>query len=202
MGNPENLETKIVETAKQMFVKNGYSQTSMSDIATALGINRPTLHYYFRTKDKLFEATFVPIIESFLPKIEGIFSMEIPIEEKLEKIIDAYIGLYLENPFLPQFIIGESQRDIENLFDTIKRLKFNNYVLVVENLMKSEIAKGTIKDIPIRILFLAFIGQIITPFLAKNLVKKAFDLNEETYRDFILEWKSYILKLLKMLLLN
>ena len=46
----ENIESRIIEAAKQEFIKKGFEQTSMSDIAAVVGINRPTLHYYFRTK--------------------------------------------------------------------------------------------------------------------------------------------------------
>lgn len=56
--NDNNIENKIIETAQQLFVKNGFTDTNMSDIAAAVGINRPTLHYYFRTKDKMFQAVF------------------------------------------------------------------------------------------------------------------------------------------------
>lgn len=54
----ENIESRIIEAAKQEFIKKGFEQTSMSDIAAVVGINRPTLHYYFRTKDKMFQSSF------------------------------------------------------------------------------------------------------------------------------------------------
>ena len=44
-GQTENIESRIIEAAKQEVIKNGYVETSMSDIAAAAGINRPTLHY-------------------------------------------------------------------------------------------------------------------------------------------------------------
>ncbi len=57
MGATENneLEYQIIETAKQLFIEKGFVETSMSDIAAKVGINRPTLHYYFRTKDRMFQ---------------------------------------------------------------------------------------------------------------------------------------------------
>lgn len=200
MNEPENLELKIIETAKQLFIKKGYSETSMSEIATTVGINRPTLHYYYRTKDKLFEAVFYPILGSFIPKIEWIASLDISLEEKLEKIIDEYFSLYLENPFLPQFVIGESQRDVDHLFDAIKKLKLDNYVITIDKAFKKEMEKGTIRKTSTRIFFLTFIGQIIIPFLAKNLVLKIFEFNEEEYRQFIDDWKLQILQQLKLVL--
>ena len=44
-----DLERQIIETAQQLFIEKGFAGTSMSDIAATVGINRPTLHYYFRT---------------------------------------------------------------------------------------------------------------------------------------------------------
>ena len=71
-NNNEDLEKKIIEAAKELFIENGFAETSMSDIAAKVGINRPALHYYFRTKDKMFQAVFGNIILSFIPKIHDI----------------------------------------------------------------------------------------------------------------------------------
>ena len=65
-NNNEDVEKKIVEAAKELFIENGFAETSMSDIAAKVGINRPVLHYYFRTKDKMFQAVFGNIILSFI----------------------------------------------------------------------------------------------------------------------------------------
>ena len=64
------LEEKIIAVAKDVFIERGFDGASMSDIAAKVGINRPTLHYYFRTKDKMFEAVFLSIVQSFIPKIQ------------------------------------------------------------------------------------------------------------------------------------
>ena len=61
----ENIESRIIEAAKQEFIKKGFEQTSMSDIAAVVGINRPTLHYYFRTKDKMFQAVSPRSLQNF-----------------------------------------------------------------------------------------------------------------------------------------
>ena len=67
-NNNEDLEKKIIEAAKELFIENGFAETSMSDIAAKVGINRPALHYYFRTKDKMFQAVFVISYFLLIPK--------------------------------------------------------------------------------------------------------------------------------------
>lgn len=45
-----DLEQQIIKTAQQLFIEKGFVETSMSDIAATVGINRPTLHYYLEPK--------------------------------------------------------------------------------------------------------------------------------------------------------
>ncbi len=85
-----DLEQQIIKTAQQLFIEKGFVETSMSDIAATVGINRPTLHYYFRTKDKMFKAVFGSIVMSLMPKIQDIVKQDIPFMERLSMILDEY----------------------------------------------------------------------------------------------------------------
>ena len=98
MGATENneLEYQIIETAKQLFIEKGFVETSMSDIAAKVGINRPTLHYYFRTKDRMFQAVFGSIVMSLLPKVQEIIQQELPFIDRVSLILDKYISLFTE----------------------------------------------------------------------------------------------------------
>ncbi|WP_347394970.1 TetR/AcrR family transcriptional regulator, partial [Parabacteroides leei] len=52
------MESRILEAAKQVFVTKGYEATKMGDVAAKAGIGRTALHYYYRTKEMLFDAIF------------------------------------------------------------------------------------------------------------------------------------------------
>jgi len=196
----ENIEVKIIEAAKKQFTENGFKKTSMSDIAAAAGINRPTLHYYFHTKDKMFEAVFSLVVQSFMPKIELIAVEDISFEEKLGKIIDQYLIIYKENPDLPQFVIGEIQRDPDHLLSVMKKLGFDNYLVIFGRLINIERKKGNLKQVPEPILLLTFFSQLTFPFLSRNMIKKLFELDDEGFGKLITEWKPYIIMQIKMLL--
>lgn len=86
------LEEKIIAVAKEVFIEKGFDGASMSDIAARVGINRPTLHYYYRTKDKMFQAVFLSIIQSFIPKIQDVFVDDNkPFSEKIRIVVDTYL---------------------------------------------------------------------------------------------------------------
>lgn len=198
----ESLELRILETGKILFAKNGYKKTHMSDIAVAAGINRPTLHYYYRTKDLLFEAVFAQLIQSFIPKIELITAEDISLEEKIDRIVDEYISIYIDNPYLPQFIISEIQRDPDYLMTVMEKLYFDKYLRILENMIKNEVDKGKIKAIPSPVIFLSFFGQLVSPFLSKNILLKLFLKDEEHFIPFLDEWKKYVKSQMKVLLFN
>jgi len=198
----DSLEIRILEVGKILFSKNGYKKTHMSDIAAAVGINRPTLHYYYRTKDMLFEAVFAQLIESFIPKVELITAENIPIEEKVDRITDEYISIYIDNPYLPQFVISEIQRDPDYLMSVMEKLHFDTYLQILENMIKSEVEKGKIKEMPSSVIFLSFFGQLVSPFLAKNILLKLFLKEEENFIPFLYEWKNYVKRQMKVLLFD
>lgn len=66
----ENIKDKIIQTAHRLFIRKGFVETSISDIAAA-GINRPTLHHYFHTKYKMFRTAFRDIRGICHPRSAG-----------------------------------------------------------------------------------------------------------------------------------
>jgi AcrR family transcriptional regulator len=55
-GKREALKRTVIEVAAKLFAERGFAGTSPQDIADALGISRPTLYYYFSSKDEILAA--------------------------------------------------------------------------------------------------------------------------------------------------
>lgn len=195
-----HIENKIIEAAQELFMEKGFEKTNMSEIARKAGINRPALHYYFRTKDKMFEAVFSTLVGSFLPHLEDIFAKDIPFMDKVQKVLDGYIVIFTQNPSLPQFILGEVNRDLEHLLETIRNLHFDTYLQSIEKILISEMEKGNLKTVPIPMVMLTFYSQLIFPFLAKPLIMAIFYGNEEEFATFIHAWKKHVMEQVKSLL--
>src|SRR5438034_192170 len=49
----ELVENEIYEHAIRLFAERGFAGTSLQDIADALGVTRPALYYYVKSKDEL-----------------------------------------------------------------------------------------------------------------------------------------------------
>ena len=119
------MEPRIIEAAKRVFVRKGYEAATMSDVAAEVGIGRTALHYYYRTKEILFDAIFGQLLSSLLPNIDRVLDEKSTMLEKMPVIVDLYMGIVRANPMFPNFVVGELNRDPERLFQTVLRPEKN-----------------------------------------------------------------------------
>lgn len=113
----KNTEQKILDAARVVFTRQGFAAARMDDIATEAGINRALLHYYFRSKQKLFDVIFEENLSRFYRSFIEILSSELDLESKIRNLISAEIDMLLENRDLPLFIISEASRNPEMMVE-------------------------------------------------------------------------------------
>ena len=89
ISTAERTEKAIIEAAARLFLEKGYASTSTTEIAKEAGCNQAMVHYYFRTKDRLFEAVFADKFQGFVSSIMNISEGDLPFEEKLTQKIGA-----------------------------------------------------------------------------------------------------------------
>jgi AcrR family transcriptional regulator len=90
-------EKEIIEAAKALFAKNGYSPTSMDDIARDVGIAKASLYYFFKSKEEIFAA----IIEEVIAEVKNSLDQELAVCKNtpadLARMIDRTIAICLKN---------------------------------------------------------------------------------------------------------
>ncbi len=201
MTNNNEIEQRIVCEAKRLFVENGYQDTSMSQIAEAAGLTRPALHYYFNTKEKLFGSVFASVIGSFIPHIEEILTADRPISERLNILVDAIIDYLRENPSAPLFFMREAIRDSRYFVEILGQMGLKQRFIRIGQHLKEEMVQGKIKPTPIHVVVFAFYGQLLGPFVLRNIVNPVLVPSEEEFDKLMTEWKSYFVSQMEYLLL-
>ena len=195
------LEARIVDAARQLFIERGFVGTSMSDIASRAGINRPTLHYYFRTKERMFDAVFGGIVGTLVPRVKDIvLQPDRPIGERVASVVDAYYDVFGANPGLPMFIVREMHRDFDGVVRTIMELRLGQYIESVRQGLQGEMDSGRLRQVPMRYLFLTFYSMLTMPFVAGNLCRTVLLDDDETFADLLAGWKPYIVDAMERLL--
>jgi AcrR family transcriptional regulator len=187
----DNTEEKILTAAQTVFIHKGMDGARMQEIANEAGINKALLHYYFRTKEKLFEAIFRKVFRQIFPNIDTFIRSELPIEEKLGIFIDKYIELLLRNPYLPSFILKEIHRDPEFLASVIKSTGVKPQEVFA--MFEKEMEAGKIRKMDPRDLLINMLSLSIFPVAAKPLMKIMFFENDKkAYDDFLLKRKETV----------
>ncbi len=186
-----NTEQNILKAAKKVFVEKGMAGARMQEIANEAGINKALLHYYFRSKEKLFEAVFTEILSKLIPNISELLLSKLPLFEKIEKFAEHYIDTLLENPSIPVFILHELNRDPEGIARKIKSLGIQPKVFINE--VKSEIEKGTIIQIDPFHLIVNLLSMCIFPIVSQPILRHIiFEEKEDVYLAFIEQRKKEV----------
>jgi len=200
-NNTNDLEHRIIEAAKEVFVENGYAETSMSDIAARVGINRPTLHYYFRTKDRMFKAVFGSILEELAPMVQDIVKQrDTSVEERVEKVVDTYYGVFKQTPTLPMFLMREVKRDFDFVVNFVTELHFDRYFGFIRQEIQAQMDEGLIAHVPMRFLFLTFYSMLTMPFSLKPICERMMLDKGESYEQMLDKWEKVIIRNITMML--
>ena len=186
-----NTEQAILEAAKQVFIQKGMDGARMQEIADKAGINKSLLHYYYRSKNKLFEAVFKEAFFKFIPNIMDLMNSELPLFEKIRLFAINYIDIINENPLMPVFIMHELNRDPAKVAEMIKSTGINPSKIIIQ--INEEIAKGEINPIDPFHLIVNLISMCIFPFVAQPILQYViFNENSEVYAAFIEQRKREV----------
>jgi len=166
----QTTEQRILQAAKKVFIHKGMAGARMQDIADEAGINKAMLHYYFRSKEKLFEVIFREAISNFVPRLHAIFAMRNSLFEKIQVFCREYINVLSENPYIPLFVVNEANKQPYEFLNTMfgnQKPDLSGLLLQIEE----EIQKGIIKPISPAQLLLNMMSLCIFPFLGRPIWK-------------------------------
>jgi len=188
----DSTEDKILEAAKNVFVTKGMEGARMQEIADEAGINKALLHYYFRSKERLFEAIFSEIIKFAFPKITRIAQSDEPFINKIEQVVDAYIDLLIKHPFIPGFVMKELNRDPSGLFKMVVKFGLNPQIIFDQ--IQLAMDRGEIIQMPPRHLAANIISMCIFPFAARPLVSFVLFKDDQKALDAFYAERADIIK--------
>ena len=66
--NEKPMKERILEEALQLFSQNGYTGTSMNDIAAKLGVTKAALYKHYKSKQEILDSIVEKASEYGLPE--------------------------------------------------------------------------------------------------------------------------------------
>ncbi len=168
-------EEKIFEAATDCLRRTGPTGARMQNIADRAGINKALLHYYFRTKDHLFEAVFAKLAKKIFSKFNPVFEKDLSLEDKIRFFFREHINFMQQNPKLPGFILNEINHNPQRIKKLIKNIDFKNLWSTILDQHKDELYKYNITEETLPQIITTIISLSVFPFAAKGILEVVFE---------------------------
>lgn len=192
MAENDNLtENKIFEAATFVFEEQGMAGARMQNIADRAGINKALLHYYFRTKDHLFEAVFTKLAQKMFIKFAPIFEEDLSLEDKIRYFFREHIAFLQHNPKLPGFILNEINHNPQRIKKLMKNIDFRNLWIAILKHHKDELYKYNITEENLPQLMTTIASLSVFPFAAKGIFEVIFSNIGVDFDKYIEERKVF-----------
>jgi TetR/AcrR family transcriptional regulator len=187
----KQTEEKIFDAATDIFIEKGMDGARMQDIADHAGINKALLHYYYRTKDHLFNAVFEKISGTMFAKFAPVFDTNLTLEDKIRFFFREHITFLQENPRLPGFILNEFHRNPERIKKLFQSFDINRLWTTLEYQHKEELKRYNITKENIPQFMTTVAGMSVFPFVAKPAVSGIMEKLGYNFEQYIEERKEY-----------
>jgi TetR/AcrR family transcriptional regulator len=189
--NDKQTEEKIFEAATDVFVEKGMDGARMQDIADRAGINKSLLHYYYRTKDHLFNAVYEMIAGQMFKKFAPVFDENLSLEEKIRFFLREHIAFMQKNPRLPSFILNEIHRNPERIRKLIQSTDINKLWTTLEAQHMEELKRYNITKENLPQFMTTIAGMSVFPFAAKPIIASIMGKMGYNFDQYIEERKEY-----------
>ena len=180
MKEKNTTDEKIIKAAKELFLENGYHETSMSAIAQTADLGKGTLYWHFDSKDELFQSIVTKEAKKVLKKFEKLTEKDLAADEILKRFIKIRLENIDENKKTTQMFMDGENFINEELKNTMIEI-FRSFINIVENIIKQGVNEGIFYTSDPEKSASAFIGMIngiCSTIIFTN--KRDIDIEENT----------------------
>lgn len=172
----KDTESLILQAAEREFLSKGFIGARTTSIAEAAGVTHAMFHYYFRTKEKLFERIISEKITLLKKAVtSSIVDINAPLGEVLRNVISNHLDFIAANPDLPRFLVGEMFSNPErsaSFLDSLRGIA-PTFITVLQNKIDEEAAKGLCRRVDAKMLMLDIVSLNVFAYMAAPAVNAA-----------------------------
>lgn len=141
----QRMRHRIFNVAARLFLNQGYHETSMRQVAEAVGMGKSTLYDYFRNKEEILLYFVEQEMDTIHQDAVQIAAMNIPVEEKLRRILRSLWAYLEENKEMAVLIARESSRLGERATERIVS-RHDNYRKILEGVIRQGTQEGVFRS--------------------------------------------------------
>lgn len=180
-----DIQLKILDSARKIFVEKGFDGTSIRDIATDAEVNIAMVNYYFRSKENLFQQVFIDIYGNLLENAIAGENENLNLRQKIDLLVSFILDNVSKTPRLPLFVIEEINRDSDMPFNEEFFKGIKHFADFFQRQIQEEVDAGNIRPIEPLVLFINIVSMSIFPFLGLPVLSRIIGGNDFDVSPFI-----------------
>jgi AcrR family transcriptional regulator len=189
-ANPDQtVRQQLLAAARGLFAQQGYDGVSIRQVADAAAVNPAMIHYYFGSKQGLYEAmltdTFTPLIE----RLSAVLTASADDADALANFFQLYMHTLGANPWMPPLILREVVAEGGRLRGWFIQQFAAKGGGMLTRLIEREQAAGRIRaDADPSLTALSMVSLAVFPFVAMPVTREVFGMRVKTdYLDRLVE---------------
>lgn len=192
----KNKEQAILEAAEREFLQKGFDGARTTSIAEAAGVTHAMLHYYFRTKGRLFERILDEKMHLMGTSVLAVFGApDLPLLARLRNGIEAHFDFIAANPDLPSFLVNEvfvRPERYEGMRERVRKIA-EGLISDLQRELDESAARGETEPTDARMLLLDILSLNVFAFIAYPILESALgDLTADRNRFFEMRRKENV----------
>lgn len=154
MGRREEM----IEKATKIFKERGYRATTVEDVSRELNLTKGSFYYYLNSKEELLSEIYDRAGSKFYSTLLPVVQGNLPIEQKLQAVLEAHVQLISEEQELFSVYFKEKMELPPEKQDIIM-VKMRNYTSLLEDLVREAMQEGIIADSDPKIVTQGILGM-------------------------------------------
>jgi len=159
-----DLHKEILDTARRLFIAQGYRGLSMREIALALDVSKPALYYHFKDKEELFLA----ILMEYLGELEELLNGIVVNGRTCREQIWEFVSTILRQPCEKRALIRLGSNEVTHLSEparqSFSKAYQEQFIAKLQDILRRGMESGELRSMDVSMAAWALLG-IVYPYL-------------------------------------
>ena len=173
--DPEATKAQILDAAEEEFARYGLAGARTEPIAAKTGVTKAMIHYYFGTKEELYQAVLKRYSASFLTAVETLDVKDLSSEEALKTFLRAAVAHEITHPYQGKVLLHEAMNNEGKYF---KLTGWEGPINLGMEALQRGIDEGCFRPLDPWLTMIHIMGVITFYFNAENNLKHVVPTHE------------------------
>lgn len=152
------VEQRVFDEAIRLFAEQGFGATSLQQVAASVGVSRPTLYYYFKTKDQLLEKLVGQVTAAGADAMVQIAAQPLDPIAKIRLSTSALVRRRINDP-LKFRALDRCESDLNEELAAVHRKAKRTVLHLLIEMIDAGQAAGVVRPVDSRVAALGIIGM-------------------------------------------